>query len=65
MRQIFQCIGRLFHQLEQIDNEKLIDYLEDCFKAPMATLKQMQLDNLRTFNVFFNYHDYQDFHIQF
>ncbi len=56
MRQIFQCIGRLFHQLEQTDNGKLIGYLEECFKVPLAALRQMQLDNLRSFNVFFKHH---------
>ncbi len=54
MRQIFQCIGCLFHQLEQVDKEKLIDYLEKCFKVPLLSLKHMQLDKLRAFIIFFN-----------
>ncbi len=49
MRQIFQCIGRLFHQIEQVDADNLGAYLEGCFKLPLAPLKQMQLDKLRTF----------------
>ncbi len=54
MRQIFQCIGRLFHQIEQVDEGKVSDYLEECFKVPLASLKEMPLDVLCMFAIFHN-----------